>query len=103
MHEDYDARAGMDGAVKLVDEALTRSGTEPDRVLGVGLGLPGPIHRSTGTVGSSAILPGWTDVRIAEVMSERLALPVHVDNDANLGALAELHWGAATGRRRSCT
>jgi predicted NBD/HSP70 family sugar kinase len=97
MHEDYDARAGMDGAVKLVDEALARSGTEPDRVLGVGLGLPGPIHRSTGTVGSSAILPGWTDVRIAEVMSERLALPVHVDNDANLGALAELHWGAGQG------
>ena len=97
MHDDYDARAGMDGAVKLVDEALTRSGTEPDRVLGVGLGLPGPIHRSTGTVGSSAILPGWTDVRIAEVMSERLALPVHVDNDANLGALAELHWGAGHG------
>jgi predicted NBD/HSP70 family sugar kinase len=97
MHEDYDARAGMDGAVKLVDEALTRSGTEPDRVLGVGLGLPGPIHRSSGTVGSSAILPGWTDVRIAEVMSERLALPVHVDNDANLGALAELHWGAGHG------
>jgi len=97
MHEDYDARAGMDGAVKLVDEALARSGTEPDRVLGVGLGLPGPIHRSTGTVGSSAILPGWTDVRIAEVMSERLALPVHVDNDANLGALAELHWGAGHG------
>jgi len=87
----------MDGAVKLVDEALARSGTEPDRVLGVGLGLPGPIHRSTGTVGSSAILPGWTDVRIAEVMSERLALPVHVDNDANLGALAELHWGAGHG------
>jgi predicted NBD/HSP70 family sugar kinase len=97
IHEDYDARAGMDGAVKLVDEALTRSGTERDRVLGVGLGLPGPIHRSTGTVGSSAILPGWTDVRIAEVMSERLALPVHVDNDANLGALAELHWGAGHG------
>jgi predicted NBD/HSP70 family sugar kinase len=97
MHEDYDARAGMDGAVKLVDEALMRSGTERDRVLGVGLGLPGPIHRSTGTVGSSAILPGWTDVRIAEVMSERLALPVHVDNDANLGALAELHWGAGHG------
>ncbi|HEX3317792.1 MAG TPA: ROK family transcriptional regulator [Solirubrobacteraceae bacterium] len=94
MHEDYDARTGMDGAVKLVEEALERSDADRDRVLGVGLGLPGPIHRSTGMVGSSAILPGWTDVRIAEVMSERLQLPVHVDNDANLGALAEFHWGA---------
>ena len=97
MHEDYDARTGVDGAVKLVGEALERSGTATDRVLGVGLGMPGPIHRSTGTVGSSAILPGWTDVRIAEVMSERLEVPVHVDNDANLGALAELHWGAGQG------
>jgi predicted NBD/HSP70 family sugar kinase len=97
MHEDYDASTGMDGAVKLVEEAVEHSGAAPDRVLGVGLGLPGPIHRSTGTVGSAAILPGWTDVRIAEVMSERLELPVHVDNDANLGALAELHWGAGQG------
>ena len=97
MHEDYDARTGVEGAAKLVGEALERSGTAPDRVLGVGLGMPGPIHRSTGTVGSSAILPGWTDVRIAEVMSERLEAPVHVDNDANLGALAELHWGAGQG------
>src|SRR5205823_12260226 len=30
-------------------------------------------------------------------MSDRLRLPVHVDNDANLGALAELHWGAGRG------
>jgi predicted NBD/HSP70 family sugar kinase len=97
MHEDYDARAGLDGAVELVGEALERADADRDRVLGVGLGLPGPIHRSTGTVGSSAILPGWSEVRVAEVMSERLGLPVQVDNDANLGALAELNWGAGRG------
>jgi predicted NBD/HSP70 family sugar kinase len=34
---------------------------------------------------------------VAEEMSQRLPLPVHVDNDANLGALAELHWGAGRG------
>jgi predicted NBD/HSP70 family sugar kinase len=31
---------------------------------------------------------------VAEEMGNRLVLPVHVDNDANLGALAEFHWGA---------
>src|SRR3954468_380576 len=94
MHEDYDARTGMDGAAELAAQALEHAGIAPDRVLGVGLGLAGPIHRSTGTIGSSAILPGWTGVRVAEEMGNRLALPVHVDNDANLGALAEFHWGA---------
>jgi predicted NBD/HSP70 family sugar kinase len=70
----------------------------PEKVLGVGLGVPGPVHLPTGVVGSSAILPGWVGARVAEEMSERLRLPVHVDNDANLGALAELHWGAGRGR-----
>ena len=72
-------------------------------MLGVGLGMPGPIHRSTGTVGSSAILPGLDRRPRPEEMSERLGLPVHVDNDANLGALAELVWGAGRGARTSST
>jgi glucokinase-like ROK family protein len=97
MPEDYDARTGMDGAAKLVPETMQRAGVERSSVLGVGLGLAGPIHRSTGTIGSSAILPGWTDVQVANEMHERLELPVHVDNDANLGALAEFHWGAGRG------
>ena len=36
-------------------------------------------------------------------MSERLGVPVHVDNDANLGALAECTGARAGGARRSCT
>jgi predicted NBD/HSP70 family sugar kinase len=70
---------------------------KPKQVIGVGLGLPGPIHQPTGTVGSATILPGWHGVHVGEEMQRRLALPVRVDNDANLGALAELHWGAGRG------
>lgn len=97
MPDDYDARQGLDEAALLVDQVLDDAGVERDSVLGVGLGVPGPIHLQTGVVGSSAILPGWVGARVAEEMSERLRLPVHVDNDANLGALAELHWGAGNG------
>jgi predicted NBD/HSP70 family sugar kinase len=99
MPDDYDARRGLDEAGELVQEVLEDAHAAHEKVLGVGLGVPGPIHLSTGTVGSSAILPGWVGARVADEMSERLQLPVHVDNDANLGALAELHWGA--GRDRS--
>ncbi|MFL5910828.1 MAG: ROK family protein [Gaiellaceae bacterium] len=98
MDDDYDARRGLDEAAELVDEVLEDIGAGREEVQGVGLGVPGPIHLPTGVVGSSAILPGWVGAQVACEMSERLNLPVHVDNDANLGALAELRWGAARGR-----
>ena len=61
------------------------------------MGLPGPINRATRTVGSSSILPGWVGVDAAAEMERRLRLPVHVENDANLGALAEYVWGSGQG------
>jgi predicted NBD/HSP70 family sugar kinase len=96
MPEDYEAEEGIDRAVELVESVLAESGADGDRLLGVGMGLPGPVHRS-GIVGSSAILPGWAGTRGAERMSERLGLEVWVGNDANLGALSEATWGAGRG------
>ena len=61
------------------------------------MGLPGPINRATGAVGSSSILPGWVGVNAATEMERRLGLPVQVENDANLGALAEFVWGSGKG------
>ena len=100
MEEGYDSAAGMDAAVELVEEVLERADIPVRQLLGVGLGLPGPIHGPSGQVGSSAILPGWEGLQVAREMEGRLGLPVRVDNDANLGALAELFWGAGRGRRR---
>jgi predicted NBD/HSP70 family sugar kinase len=98
MDEGYDAESGIRVATELVESVLGTAGVKRDAVLGVGMGLPAPIHDPTGTVGSSSILPGWAGVRAEEEMAERLALPVHVENDANLGALAELTWGAGRPR-----
>jgi predicted NBD/HSP70 family sugar kinase/biotin operon repressor len=92
------AETGLDAAVGLVEEVMAGAGVTAEQVVGVGLGLPGPIDRRSGRVGSSSILPGWIGVRAADELGSRLSLPVEVDNDANLGALAELHWGAAAGR-----
>src|SRR5918995_91402 len=96
MPEDYEAEVGMDRAAMLVETVLADSGADHDRILGVGMGLPGPVHRS-GIVGSSAILPGWAGTHGAERMAERLGLEVWLGNDANLGALSEATWGAGRG------
>jgi predicted NBD/HSP70 family sugar kinase len=76
---------------------LGEAGVDRSRVIGAGLGLPGPIDQADGVIGSSAILPGWVGVAAAEELRRRLDVPVSVDNDANLGALAELTHGAGRG------
>lgn len=59
------------------------------------LGLPAPI--SDDVVGSSAVLPGWEGVRLTPAAAERFGVPVSVENDANLGAVAEHRAGAGRG------
>jgi predicted NBD/HSP70 family sugar kinase len=96
--EDHEAEEGVDRAAGLLETVLADSETDRESVLGVGMGLPGPVHRS-GVVGSSAILPGWAGTQGAARLAERLGLPVWLGNDANLGALAEATWGAGRGAR----
>jgi biotin operon repressor len=93
------AAEGLEAAVALVEEVMADAELVARDVVGVGMGLPGPIDPRSGRVGSSSILPGWVGVRASDELGRRLGLPVSVDNDANLGALAELRWGAAAGRR----
>ncbi|MDX6588611.1 MAG: hypothetical protein QOI31_3084 [Solirubrobacterales bacterium] len=95
---DQSASEGLAEAGKFVDEVLAEAEVERSRVIGAVMGLPAPINRVTGTVWDSSILPGWAGIDAAAEASSRLNLPVVVENDANLGALAELTWGAAKGR-----
>jgi predicted NBD/HSP70 family sugar kinase len=92
---DQSAAEGLDAAADLVAQALGDAGVDRTRVVGAGVGLPGPIEQSSGVVGSAAILPGWVGVAAAKEMKRRLDVPIVVDNDANLGALAEAAFGAA--------
>jgi glucokinase len=62
----------------------------------VGFGIPALVEWETGVSRWSTHLP-LADVRFRDVMSERLGLPVVVDNDANAALLAEARFGAARG------
>lgn len=84
----------LDCAARMFREVLDGVGADRTSVLGAGIGIPGPVDRARGTAGSATILPGWVGLRIASEMEERLGVQVQIENDANLGALAELTWGA---------
>ena len=98
MDVDHSATDGLDAAAEFVEQVLEEAGGRRDRVIGVVMGLPAPIDRTTGAVQDSSILPGWVGVDAAVEASARLGLHVEVENDANLGALAELVQGAGKGR-----
>jgi predicted NBD/HSP70 family sugar kinase len=93
---DHAATTALDAASELVEAVLAEAGIERAHVVGAGAALSGPIAPD-GTVGSTVILPGWAGLNVADELSARLGLHVAVDNDANLGALAEVSFGAGRG------
>jgi predicted NBD/HSP70 family sugar kinase len=96
---DHDAAGSLDLAAELVEQALEEAEVDRDRVLGVGIALAGPIDHDRGALHPSDVLPGWSDINAARELEKRLAAPCYVDNDANLGALAEVTLGAGRNAR----
>jgi len=94
MDVNHRAEEALDASARMVDEVLVEAGIDRALVTCTGIGIPGPVDRARGAVGSATILPGWLGLQIADAMRGRLGLPVEIENDANCGALAELTWGA---------
>jgi len=70
-------------------------------ILGIGLGLPGPIDTTRGIVHFFPNIAGWKKVNLKSILKKKLRLPVFLDNDAKLMCLAEYKLGAAKGARQA--
>jgi glucokinase len=79
----------------LARELQEAKDARPD-VLAAGLGIPATIDHARG-LAIHAVNLTITDVPIRDFMQERIGLPVYVDNDANVAALAEHLYGAGRG------
>jgi glucokinase len=88
-----DQSALVDIAVDAVQEARDAAGGD---VAGVGFGIPSLIDQRTG-IAVVAVNLALIDIPFADIMTERLGLPVFVDNDGNVAAMAEHRAGAARG------
>jgi len=92
----------LDLAAVMVGDLLDEVGLVRGDVIGVGMALSGPIDHARGAVHETSILPGWAGLEVGAEMSRRIGgLPVHLDNDANLGALAEVTLGAGREARNA--
>ncbi len=96
LHESREASAGQteDQLVETLGRELVEAREARPNVVAAGLGIPCTIDRERGIAITAVNLP-ITDVPIRDLMTERLGLPVFIDNDANVAALAEHRFGAA--------
>ena len=68
---------------------VRRAGRRLGDVVGVGIGLPGPVEFATGRPTSPPIMPGWDGFDVPGFVRQSLRVDVVVDNDVNVMALGE--------------
>jgi glucokinase len=82
----------LSSSAELVEQlaAIVSEASGAATLQAVGVGVPSVVQFATGKVVSSANIP-LQDVELRHVLGERLGVPVFVDNDATVAALAEAH------------
>ncbi|MBN1266958.1 MAG: ROK family protein [Anaerolineales bacterium] len=79
--------------VTLLRETYREVNRGHGNILGIGLGLPGLVEVSNGSLIFSPNL-GWRDVPVGEILNQELNVPIFIDNEANMAALGESYFGA---------
>jgi predicted NBD/HSP70 family sugar kinase len=87
----------VDAIEKMTSILLERSSAAQDRLLGIGIGIGigGHVNGATGEVVSSPLL-NWHDVPLQKLVTDRMGLPVVIENDVNTLAVAEQWFGAGS-------
>lgn len=89
-----DIDQALDALRTTVDALVGEAGFTPDRIRGIGIGIPGLMDRS----GRLALAPNleWRDVPIRDRVAGRFTAPVHLENDTNAAAVAERLFGTCS-------
>ena len=80
----------MSGAIQSLLDKHGRGG----HFAGVGLGTPGPLELPEGIMRNPPNLPGFDGFALREAVAQRVGVPVVIESDANLAALAEFRLGS---------
>lgn len=84
----------LDNIIKMIDSLKHK-----DNVLGIGLGIPGPVDTENGYVTLATNIKDFAYFPVVKYLKDRLNLPVFMDNDANVAGLAEAMVGAGKGEK----
>ncbi len=82
-----------------IDEFLANSGIDKTKIIGIGIGMPGFVDSQKGT--NHTFLHENGAVNISQYIKDKTGLPVYIDNDSSLIALAELRFGSARHKKNA--
>ena len=87
---------GLESADKIINNlfSLIRLIDNLDEVVGIGLGVPGPVDQKKGWMNMASNIPSLGKYPLVHVIEEEFNIPVAMDNDANVACLAEAYFGA---------
>jgi predicted NBD/HSP70 family sugar kinase len=95
----HEAQKAITAAEQMTSTLLEEAQLHADRVIGAGVAVSAPVSTNSPGFASGVIFPAWAEFNAGAILTERLGVTVHLDNDANLGALAEATFGAGRGKR----
>ncbi|AEM77730.1 ROK family transcriptional regulator [Thermoanaerobacter wiegelii] len=86
-------QAIIERLIELIDEAILNAPNTIRGILGIGIGVPGIVDYKNGTVLMAPNLK-WENVPLKEIIENKFKIKVHIDNEANVGAIGEKWFGA---------
>ncbi len=101
-HAEQQPEVVIEAIAQACQTVLTTANVNPAEVEAVGLGFGGNTNGPAGLVLVSSNLPAWDNIPLRNIVSERLGLPVILENDTNMGALGEHRYGAGRGHKNIC-
>ncbi len=85
----------VDAIAEALEESAKAAGIAPEALTGIGIGSPGHVDGTTGTVASARNLPNWIEpFPLGERLASRFGMPVRVGNDVGTAVEAEAVLGA---------
>jgi glucokinase len=88
---------GLERMARAVHAVVARAGWRCDELAGIGIGCAGPVDPIRGSIHNPYTLPGWENAPMVQALTERLGLPVKLENDADAALLGECCFGAGKG------
>ena len=79
----------LDWLVSATHRLLEQASRQPHDLIGIGIGVPGPVEHSSGRPMRPPIMPGWDGYDVPAHVRRDFDVPVLVDNDVNIMALGE--------------